>query len=244
MDAATQRHSTPAAAAAPVARYAIYKNIHKALRGMLLAALEQVGRLDADDAAARERMKQDVDLLLRALETHLHLENTCLHPALRERAPRDVAGFDREHAHQRNHMAALRDTVGLVGRGGPQAARHAYRLYLELSGFVADNLQHMLEEETALTQALWDHFSDAEIRQLEARLVAAVPPDLAGVYLQWMGQCLNHPERVELMRALRGKAPAVAEAGLELWRQHLAATEWARLTQALAEAPAPAAACV
>ena len=42
-----------------------------------------------------------------------------------------------------------------------------YELYLRLSVFIGENLEHMAEEESTLTQALWDHFSDEEILALK-----------------------------------------------------------------------------
>lgn len=217
--------------AGTVPRSATYKNIHKGLRGMMMQALVQVGCMDPGDEAECHEALAAVEKLLHALERHAQLENVFLHGALRERAPQIVAPFDRAHGEHRRAIAALQDCVNLVRRGGTGAQRCAYRLYLDLSGFVADNLQHMLEEESILTQALWDHFSDDEIHALEGRLAASVPPELAAMFLQWMGRCLSHPERVELFGTLRGKAPAVAAAGLELLRQQLDPDAWMRLKQ-------------
>lgn len=214
-------------------RHATYKNIHKGLRGMMLETLLQVGRMDPGETAECHEALAAVETLLHALETHAQLENAFLHTALRERAPYVVAQFDRVHGEHRRAIAALQDCVNLVRRGGSGAHSCVYRLYLELSGFVADNLQHMLDEESIMTQALWDHFSDAEIRALESRLTASVPPELAAMLLQWMGRCLSHPERVELFHALRSKAPAVAAAGLELLRRQLDPDAWTKLRQAV-----------
>lgn len=211
-----------------------YRFIHKALRALMLRTLQQAGQLDAGDAADRRALVAAVEELLQVCTDHLTHENRFFHAPLRERAPRAVLPFDDDHQGHVAAIAALRSRTDRVAAGGAGARADAYALYLELSRFVADNLEHMADEETLLTRALWEHFDDAEIRALEDRLRATFTPQESAYYMRWMLRGLNHAELEILAGGAREGMPAPAFDDLcAMLREELPAPRWARLARVL-----------
>ncbi|MBX3611616.1 MAG: hemerythrin domain-containing protein [Hydrogenophaga sp.] len=216
------------------ARVQSYRFIHKALRALMFRTLQQVASLDADDAGERTTMVAQVEELLQVCSDHLDHENRFFHSALRERAPRAVMPFDDDHDDHVGTIAQLRHQLDQVAMGGSAAAQHAYALYLGLTRFVGENLEHMAEEETTLTRTLWQHFSDDEIHALEGRLQASFAPQESAYYLRWMARSLNHAELATLMQGARAGMPAAAFAELcDLVRDALPQNRWARLSRTL-----------
>lgn len=195
-----------------------YRFIHKGLRVLMMRTLQRAGALDARDAGDRAALVGEVELLLTVCTDHLAHENHFFHEPLRQRAPRAVLAFDEDHREHLDAIAALRLQLQRVRdaghEAGDDAAARAYALYLELSRFVAENLAHMAEEETVLTRALWQHFADHEIQQLEDALRAALSPDEAAFYLRWMARGLNLAELHALLAGARAEAPAAVFDGL------------------------------
>jgi len=217
-----------------------YRAIHKALRGLMAHTLAVLGQTDADDAPSRELALETVDMLLDACSGHIAHENHFFHAALRQRAPRAVLPFDTDHGEHVAEIAALRETAALVRDGGAQAGAATYRLFLELSRFVAENLEHMAEEETLLTRALWQHFSDDEILGLEGALVASLTPAEQALSLRWMARMLSAGELAPMLAGMRAAMPAAAFEGVrdEVFAQ-LDAPRRARLARRMGVAAVP-----
>lgn len=217
-----------------------YRFIHKALRVMLCQALLATGRLDADDAAARGRVVDEVERLLGFCADHLAHENHFLLAPLRERAPRAALAFQHDHAEHLESIAALRLLLQRLRDAGADAPALAQQLHLRLSVFVADNLPHMVEEESTQTQALWDHFSDAELGDLLGALHASLSPDETATCVLWMARGLNTAEVVQMLAEMRQGAPAEAFAAMaDLVQQTLDAPRWATVARALGLPPVP-----
>jgi hemerythrin len=215
-----------------------YRFIHKALRALMFRTLQQAASLDACDTQERQALTAAVEELLQTCSDHLSHENTFFHVPLRERAPRAVMAFDDDHEEHVRGIERLRRQLGLVAQGGPAARQHAYLLYLELTRFVSENLAHMADEETLLTTALWQHFSDEEIDGMGRRLKATFTPQEGAYYLRWMVRGLNHAELVELMGEARAAMPPAVFAGTcDMLRYELPAARWTRLARALGLPP-------
>lgn len=193
-------------------RHPPYRMIHKALRLAMTHCLTTLGSVAGEDPGTRLAALAEVEALIALCESHRKHEDRFLHPALRARCPEQVAPFDAEHASQPAAAASLRERVESLRRGGDAGALHA--LYLALSAYIGHQFTHMVEEETLLTQALWAHFSEAEIAAIEAELVAAIDPAQRSVITEWMLCAGNHQERVALLQALRDALPAAAFEGL------------------------------
>lgn len=216
------------------ARHKPYRNIHKALRRYLLDRVALIGRLDPDDTSDLQTWRATMEELLKVMNDHLVHENTFFHRALHHKGSANVTHFDGDHSQHLQKMALLKRQIIAVmhAEGGKTAL--AYQAYLELTRFVAENLEHMADEETLLTESLWMLFSDEEILAIEHRLVSSLTPEENQFYLRLMLPALNHPERVELLQSMRQGAPeAVFSAALESAQALLNERDWARLVAAL-----------
>ena len=210
-----------------------YRNIHKALRLAMTSTLDALARVDDDDVVAVSSVLSQVEQLLEFCDGHLRHENAFMHEALRERDPDAPRDFDAEHASQQRVALSLHHALQRARLHDADVEAALYQLYLMLSVHIADHLRHMAEEETTLTEAFWAMFSDREILDIEARLVASLTPAERDVSSQWMLRALNHRERVELLEAMREGMPAAAfDALLQHLRVLLTPPTWRRLESA------------
>lgn len=236
----SQRH-TPAqpdtlATACATPRYMPYRFIHKGLRVLMTTTLCQAGALDAAIAADRSALVDAVERLLATCADHLAHENQFFHEALRRHAPRAVLPFHDDH---QEHVAAIESLSLLLQRvrdaaEAPQAQALAYELYLRLSVFIGENLAHMAEEESTLTTALWAHFSDTQLAEIEAALHATLAPEEMAFYTRWIAQGLNAGELIQMLSGVRASAPApVFDDVAALVRSQVNDARWAPVAHAL-----------
>lgn len=211
-----------------------YRLIHKALRVLLAEALQQAGACDVRDAAERAAMVDTVERALSVCCDHLAHENRFFHEPVRQRAPRAVLAFENDHVEHLQAIGALRLQLQRVRDAGVDGDALAYALYLQFGQFVGENLQHMAEEETVLTLALWQHFTDAEIHALQDALRATLSPQESAFYLQWMARGLNLAELEALLLGARAGMPPEVFQGLgAMALGELTAPRRARLASAL-----------
>lgn len=221
------------------ARFDLYASIHKALRSFMADTLRAVGRMDTDDGTERVATLAQLRSLLDLLEHHAQIEDEFIHLAMQSRRPGSAADCTAEHDRQRQVLRELRRQADAVDRG-EDAARGgaAQALYQHLSLFVAENLAHMHEEETAHNAVLWAAFSDDELARIHDRIVASVAPQEMAQIIRWMAPSLTPRERASLFGGLQAKAPAeVFGRLLEAARPHLAPRDWNRLIAGIAAAP-------
>lgn len=193
-------------------RHSPHRLLHKALRVRLTDTLQAAGRLDAAHPAQRRQFVGLVEAALTACLTHMTLETQWLHEPLRQRAPRTVAAVEDDHRELAAHAELLRQRLAVLAdteAPGPALAL-GHELYLRLSQFIGEGLAHMVEEEGALSLALWAHFDDLELQDLEAAMLGALQPPERDHVLFDLGQALGATERPALRRALsRAVAPDI-----------------------------------
>jgi hemerythrin-like domain-containing protein len=216
----------------------LYAAIHKALRLFMGDTLGRVGAVDLDDADDCRATFAQVDALLEACRVHLAHENEFVHTAIEARRAGDSLRIAGEHDEHLDAIAGLEaELAALRALPTPMAA---HRFYRHLARFVGDNLEHMNVEETALNQALWAAYSDAELEAIQQRLVASIAPDEMARVLRWMVPALNPAERAAMLGTLQQQLPPEAMRGvLEIVRPHLDDTAWAKLARALRIPVAP-----
>lgn len=228
-------------AAAPTAnlhRHDVYAGIHKALRLFMTDTLTTVGAVDPRDDGAVVGALAQVTGLLEALEGHIAHENHFVHPMVEAAAPGTTARIAAEHVGHAESIADLRDLCGLVDdTRGASRERALSRLYLRLALFVAENLIHMHDEQTAHNEALWARHDDDALRALEGRIAASVPPLEMSAMLRWFVPAFNAPERAAMLGGLRQTMPSQAfDITLDLGRRFLSEAAYRVLLDDLAAA--------
>lgn len=217
-----------------------FRRIHKALRTLMFGTLQQVATLDAADAGQRTLPVAAVEELLQVCTDHLGHESAFLHAVLRERAPRAVLPFDDDHQGHELAIAALCGQLTQLAAGGAEVRSAAYALYLALTRFVAENLGQMADQETRLTHAFWQHFSDAEINAVEHRLRATFSPQKDTYYARWMARGLDDAELAAMAAgAQAAMLPEVCDGLATLLIAELPTPRQARLARAMGRPPVP-----
>ncbi|MES2186985.1 MAG: hypothetical protein V4505_20725 [Pseudomonadota bacterium] len=216
-------------------RVDLYSGIHKAVRALMADTLLALGRMDPDDGPELAYTGLRVTRLLDFCRDHLRHENALVHTAIESRAPGETAGLADDHADHEYDIDALAEaTSRLLECPDHQRAAEALALYRQLSVFVARNFEHMQVEEITHNAVLWAHFSDAELRGIEAALVAAIPPKQMPFVLRWLVPFMNPAERAAMLGGMQASVPPAAfTAALDVVRPHLAAREWRKLAVAL-----------
>lgn len=139
---------------------------------------------------------------------HLRHEEEHIHRLLDTRLPEGAVRPRHQHE---AHDAAFADLALMIETiaAAPGAERPPLgrRLYLRFSTFVAEDFEHMAEEEQAVQPMLQALLSDAEMRAIEAGILAAIPPARAQDFLRLMLPAMSPPERAALVAGARANAP-------------------------------------
>ena len=224
-----------------VNRRHLYTTIHKALRARMSALLVRVGQMDAHDEKECREVVKDLEQLLNVMQDHLKTEDSVLHPYIEARNPGALADIAADHAAQKAVIDQLRQHVqAVLPLSGDDRVAFSLFLYRELALFIADNLTHMHAEETANHQLLWSTYSEAELHEIHAAILASIPPEKMTFTLQWMLPAMSPAERFQMFLEIRTTAPAPAfEAVLEIARSSLSGRDWGKLTSSLGVAQVP-----
>lgn len=196
-------------------RHNFYHAIHKALRLGHCRMMPVLGALDYRDRARTEAVMAELRSLLAVGRGHLDGENREIHAALEQRAPGASAHAADDHDGHEASFAELEAMIAAIEQA-PVAGRELLgrRLYRRYAVFAAHDLEHMHAEETELLAALHAAFTDDELRAIEGRIIAAVPPQKMAAVMTLMVPALNHGERVELIGKLQQSMPEQAFRGL------------------------------
>lgn len=221
-----------------VPRLDIYAGIHKGLRAMMMDTLSAVGRCDARDSAEMQDVCERVLVLCDTCASHLEHENEFIHPAMEAYRPGSTAQIAADHKDHLHAIAELCAMARALPTGiGPDRQQAVTALYRKLALFVAENFVHMHAEEAEHSPVLWASHSDAELRALEERIAASLPPAQHLLFMRWMIPALPTTERAALLAGLREAAPRPAfDAVLDTVRPHLSVGDWAALNTALTQA--------
>jgi hypothetical protein len=233
------QESTREAATPAAPRFDMYGPIHKALRSFMCDTLLRAGRIDVNDASELEATLGQVDALLAFCLDHLERENAFLHTAIEARRPAGATRTADDHVEHVQTIATLRDETAALGRAKPPAQTMlAHRLYHHLALFVAENLQHMHIEETANNAALWALYSDAELLEIHARLLAGIPPAKELLVARWMIPALSPMERSAIVGHAKMQMPPEAFLGLLAHvHPHMDESGWLKLATAVGVSP-------
>ncbi|MEX6501002.1 hemerythrin domain-containing protein [Pseudomonas zhanjiangensis] len=190
------------------ARFDIYALIHKGLRAHLLHTLHAVGRCDWQDCADARAVLAELDELLAFCRAHIEHEDAVVHPALERRRPGSAehsAAEHRRHQQAMDELGALAEQVAHLP--ALRRGEFVHPLYRRLACFVAENLEHMEQEERDNNRLLWETHSDDELIALEQQIVASIGPDEMQRTLHWMLPALTPQERAAFLVEFRQQAP-------------------------------------
>lgn len=211
-------------------RWDIYGPVHKGLR---MAHGEMLIRLGCADWAGEDQEALITDLRshLAIAGQHLAHEDRHIHPALASRAPASVEALEDQHDHHRGRFVRIEGLIDALSVSDHRDRADLGRaLYQAFGGLVAEDLTHMLYEETVVWPALCEHFTDAELKAMEMEIIAALSPGEVIGFMRLMIPAMSHPERVALLGGMKADAPAEAyDAVIKSVQPDLDSGAWTRL---------------
>ncbi|AKI01278.1 hypothetical protein IMCC20628_02580 [Hoeflea sp. IMCC20628] len=185
----------------------LYYAVHKGLRLANARMLIALGQLDPfNENALASTVRQLCDHIDMGM-SHLTHENNEVHTVVDQRLPgaADHAGEDHDH-----HVEAF-DELRLLA-SELVAAEHdrplwLRRLYQRFALFVADDFQHMHEEETVIMPKIEACFSAAEITGIRERIVAGIAPEKMVLFSRAMLGAASRPERIDMVTGMKAGMP-------------------------------------
>jgi len=219
-------------------RYNSFNQIHKGLRAMLYESALQLQQTDFSDASSGEAALLQIEEVLYLFDSHAHNEDHFFNEPL-EKTNQDVAKlFEKEHEEDHRLGNVLRDLISQW-----RAATHAEarwktgrNLFYAFNEFIAFNLYHMNKEEIELNAALWEVYTDEQIKATEQTLVQQTPPQKMMQYAKWMIRGCNTTELAKWLHEVRMGAPAeVFAVMMKLAEEQLPASRFEEVKKSIEE---------
>jgi hypothetical protein len=219
-------------------RYNIFNQIHKALRALLYDTAAMIQQTDFADAAEAEQALTRLQQVIAAFEVHAFVEDNFILPAVQKPEPALKTLFNQEH--DEDHALAQRLAIMIKAFSHTVSATEKTKagmaIQIAFTEFVVFNLEHMAREEDVLNAALWRHYNDAQLMNLNKIIIGNVPPEALSLASRWMIKSLNNPEIITWLKQVRSTAPEPAFRGLfNMAASELAPARWQLIQEVLME---------
>lgn len=190
-------------------RFNPFNMIHKALRAMLYDTALSLQQTYFADAAEAEAALQKIETVLNQFEQHAHHEDTYLLPSITYFNPWLANEFEKEHETDSTLCNRIKHLLNIFRATTLPEERlvAGSAITKAFTEFLVFNLQHMAKEEIVLNQALWQHYTDAELMQLNQTIVANIAPEDKAISSQWMMRGVNKVEAINWLKGMRQNAP-------------------------------------
>jgi hypothetical protein len=193
----------------------VYRDIHKGIRSYLFSVVSEAGSLDPSDRTARTGLPQRVSSLAALLESHAHHEDDFFQPVVEAHQPHIAELVAKDHERFEVRFRDITEMALSLGDGPGSDVRFVtQQLYLELASFTGAYLQHQDFEERVVNPAMEAAIGAEALRELDAALVASIPPHEMADALAVMLPAMNVDDRSELLGGIRAGAPAEVFAGI------------------------------
>ena len=197
-------------------RYVIYQNIHKAIRHIMYSTALALGSADFRD---QKNMRESLDQLretITKLQEHAGHEETFVHPPLESRVPGITKPFEENHGDDERLFARMQELGSQIEAVGDNDQKVALgnQHYGIFNTYIGDYLGHLDREETELEQALWDHFTDEELADIDHRLIGSISPERMAVWVPVICNSWNASELTTILAGMKQNAPPEAFAGM------------------------------
>lgn len=190
-------------------RFNTFNMIHKALRAMLYdtaLTLQQTWFGNEDEAKTALRK---VETVIAQFEQHAHHEDNFVLPMITAYEPELVEEFEKEHVEDHRIGEQLVHLVNIfhAATGEEERIVAGSGVAKAFMDFMVFNLQHMAKEERVLNPVLWSYYSDEQLLQMNARIVASIPTPEKAVTSQWMMRGISNQEAIQWLKAVKQSAP-------------------------------------
>jgi hypothetical protein len=192
----------------------LFRPVHKGIRSMLYELGSRLQTTDFgninDSNRFVERLKHDLgdslsNCVLCLLRTHSNHEERDIFTRIKPLDPDLVELVMKEHAEVARRIRDVTRLCDEVIAVTSPARRIEVgdRLYEEANDLFAYYLGHLNNEETTLVPAMWERFTDAQLREIRTKFYDGLPLPLFETWLRWTLPSLNANELVVLYTGLK-----------------------------------------
>jgi hypothetical protein len=205
-------------------RYDLYRSVHKFIRRELFNFGEKLGKTDFRRVPEIIVTKHSFDEIAFSLQMHARKEETYFTPLFARKGIIVPGSVAQDHVKQQVELekfqSVFEEATGIeVEEARIVVGRRICSLYDQ---FLSHNLLHFHQEETLLMPALWDVYSDKELRQVTIDSYQSLPEHIlldSAVFFP----VLNYHEKLTYLQDL-SKACS-GETFAEIWRRALASED-------------------
>jgi iron-sulfur cluster repair protein YtfE (RIC family) len=177
-------------------RVDIAVTIHKAIRKVLFDHAMLLARTDFRSVEATREAHANLSRTLLSLREHAQHEDAVVFPEIAEAHPPLAAEAIRQHDELEKEMDKLERLSSLAVIATPfERPTFAKRLRAAFNDFVAAQLTHMSFEEETIMPALWETHTDEQLRDMQGRIRAAIPPERGQ---HWLALLMASADAAEL----------------------------------------------
>ena len=217
-------------------RYVIYRNIHKTIRHIMYTTALALGSADFRDQKTMRESLEQLRGTITMLQEHAEHEETFVHPPLESRVPGITKSFEQNHEDDNRLFDRMRELGSQIEAAGDNDQRVdlGNQLYGIFNTYIGDYLGHLDREEAELEQALWDHFTDQELADIDHELMSSIPPERMAVWVPVICNSWNASELTAILAGMKQSAPPEAFAGmLSMMEQATPPATWQTVRRAL-----------
>jgi hypothetical protein len=202
----------------------LFTPIHKALRSMIYSLGGRLQSTDFSDRTASALVLADLEhefanalsatCVLCLLHVHAGHEETAIFPSMQSIDPGLVRSLIDDHAEiSRRLIEISAGAKELATVDAPtQRIEQGARINRQVNELFAFYLAHLNREEATLVPAMKEHFTDEQMRGMQARIIGSLPPERLAGFLRWLLPSLSTGELAQFLTGIkRGPAPQALE---------------------------------
>jgi len=184
---------------------------HKGLRNALSQLQLLAGKTDYTSRSEVEQLYKLGQDVFTILTIHATDENEVTLAELEQRcvgcSQHDVDDHEQIHLAQ-DRLEKLLASIYTNSIAGKDVIEDGEEFYLSFSEFYGVYLEHTAEEERVTQPLLWKYFTDEELANHRARIMARNPPQTLLIWFKFVIPAQSHKERVGLLTGFKKMAPA------------------------------------
>jgi FPC/CPF motif-containing protein YcgG len=197
----------------------LFTAVHKAIRSMIYDVSGRLQSADFSDRARSVELLADLQhefstavsatCVLCLLHLHARHEEKVPFPAMESLEPALVRALIEDHQEIQRRMTALaRSSSEFAKLESPEERLAAgARINREANEFFAFYLGHMNKEEDTIVPAMQAHFTDEQMRAMQATIIGSMERERLAGFLYWMLPSLSLNELTALIAGVKDGAP-------------------------------------
>ena len=179
-----------------------YQFQHKAIRNFFGEVSILCGTTNFQKTTEVEFLRDKILKLMALLASHSFIEEQVILPALQKK---EIDYTETDTHDHRNLDQKLFQVIGLVQKlvsVSDESKKQGEILYLLFSGFQAEYLLHMIQEETKTAPLVLQHFTLDELSDLQNLISNRVPSPIMKDWLFYGLPAISHTERIEVLKPI------------------------------------------